>query len=132
MSDIKLFRVGDGGVDELQGRFVAVAQSLQVLIEKHLQELLGVRFLALQYSTGKTQAGRIDTLGIDENGSPVIVEYKRAVNQNVINQGLFYLDCIGGWMIVTIVHSFMAHGRQPHLSGCCPPSLRATAVALGW
>ena len=132
MSDIKLFRVGDGGLDELQGTFVAVEKSLQVLIEKHLQELLGVRFLASEYSTGKTQAGRIDTLGIDENGSPVIVEYKRAVNQNVINQGLFYLDCIGGWMIVTIVHSFMAHGRQPHLSGCCPPSLRATAVALGW
>ena len=24
VSDIKLFRVGDGGLDELQGRFVAV------------------------------------------------------------------------------------------------------------
>lgn len=92
MSDIKLFRVGNGAVDELQGKFVAVEKSLQVLIEKHLQELLGVRFLASEYSTGKTHAGRIDTLGIDENGSPVIVEYKRAVNQNVINQGLFYLD----------------------------------------
>ncbi len=92
MSDIKLFRVGNGAVDELQGRFVAVEKSLQVLIERHLQELLGVRFLASEYSTGKTHGGRIDTLGIDENGSPVIVEYKRAVNQNVINQGLFYLD----------------------------------------
>lgn len=92
MSDIKLFRVANGAVDELQGRFVAVEKSLQVLIEGHLQELLGVRFLASEYSTGKTHAGRIDTLGIDENGSPVIVEYKRAVNQNVINQGLFYLD----------------------------------------
>jgi predicted transport protein len=27
-----------------------------------------------------------------ENGSPVIIEYKRALNENVINQGLFYLD----------------------------------------
>ena len=36
--------------------------------------------------------GRIDTLGIDENGSPVIIEYKRSMNENVINQGLFYLD----------------------------------------
>ncbi|MFC1746946.1 DUF5655 domain-containing protein, partial [Candidatus Neomarinimicrobiota bacterium] len=36
--------------------------------------------------------GRIDTLGIDENGCPVIIEYKRATNENVINQGLFYLD----------------------------------------
>ncbi len=92
MSDIKLFKVDNGAVNELHGRFVAVEKSLQVLIEKHLYELLGVRFLASEYSTGKTHAGRIDTLGIDENGSPVIVEYKRAVNQNVINQGLFYLD----------------------------------------
>lgn len=31
-------------------------------------------------------------MGIDENSSPVIIEYKRALNENVINQGLFYLD----------------------------------------
>jgi predicted transport protein len=62
------------------------------LIEKHLEAFLGVRFLATEYSTGKTHGGRIDTLGIDENGCPVIIEYKRAVNENVINQGLFYLD----------------------------------------
>lgn len=36
--------------------------------------------------------GRIDTFGIDENGSPVIIEYKRSMNENVINQYLFYLD----------------------------------------
>lgn len=34
----------------------------------------------------------MDTLGVDENGSPVIIEYKRSSNENVINQGLFYLD----------------------------------------
>ncbi|HVR52905.1 MAG TPA: DUF5655 domain-containing protein, partial [Pseudorhodoferax sp.] len=32
------------------------------------------------------------SLGLDENGCPVIVEYKRHSNENVINQGLFYLD----------------------------------------
>lgn len=40
----------------------------------------------------KTHAGRIDTLGIDENFCPTIIEYKRNSNANVINQGLFYLD----------------------------------------
>ena len=54
--------------------------------------MLGVRFMASEHSTGKVHGGRIDTLGLDENGSPVIVEYKRASNENVINQGLFYLD----------------------------------------
>ncbi len=40
----------------------------------------------------RKHGGRIDSLGLDENGSPVILEYKRSVNENVINQGLFYLD----------------------------------------
>ena len=42
--------------------------------------------------TGAKHRGRIDTLGLDENGCPVIVEYKRHNNENVINQGLFYPD----------------------------------------
>ena len=92
MSDIKLFQIQATGVVELPGQSVAVEKSLQTLIEAHLEALLGVRFLASEFSTGKSHGGRIDTLGIDENGCPVIIEYKRALNENVINQGLFYLD----------------------------------------
>src|SRR5215211_8104747 len=92
MSDIKLFRIADGSVTQLAGTSVAVEKSLQHLIEEHLEELLGVRFLGSEHSTGKTHGGRIDTLGLDENGYPVIIEYKRSLNENVINQGLFYLD----------------------------------------
>jgi predicted transport protein len=91
VSDIKLFKLGAQPV-ELPGESVTVEKSLQALIERNLDTFLGVRFLATEYSTGKTHSGRIDTLGIDENGSPVIIEYKRATNENVINQGLFYLD----------------------------------------
>ncbi|WP_245611639.1 DUF5655 domain-containing protein [Methanolacinia paynteri] len=71
---------------------MALEKSLQKYIEKNLESLLGITFLASEYATGKTHGGRIDTLGIDENGFPVIIEYKRAINENVINQGLFYLD----------------------------------------
>lgn len=92
MSDIKLFRTAGKVVEELEGRSVALEKSLQTLIEQHLDVFLGIRFLATEHSTGKTHAGRIDTLGIDENGCPCIIEYKRAGNQNVINQGLYYLD----------------------------------------
>lgn len=92
MSDIKLFHINAKGVEEILGSSVAVEKSLQDLIERHLDSFLSVRFLASEYVTGKTHGGRIDTLGIDENGSPVIIEYKRALNENVINQGLFYLD----------------------------------------
>jgi predicted transport protein len=89
MSDIKLFRIGTGTVDELTGTTDAVEKSVQNLFEKNLEELLGVRFLASEFTTN---GSRIDTLGLDENGCPVILEYKRALNENVINQGLFYLD----------------------------------------
>jgi RecB family endonuclease NucS len=92
MSDIKLFNVSNGSAQELPGTSIAIEKTLQTLIESHLEVFLGVRFLATEHSTGKTHGGRIDTLGIDENGSPIIIEYKRALNENVINQGLFYLD----------------------------------------
>lgn len=91
MSDIKLFRLGEV-VSELQGEAVQVEKSLQKLFEGNLEALLGVRFLASEYSTGPAHGGRIDTLGLDEDGTPVIIEYKRSVNENVVNQGLYYLD----------------------------------------
>ena len=69
-----------------------VEKHLQNLIESQMQTFLGVRFLASEYATGKTHRGRIDSLGLDENDCPVIIEYKRHSNENVINQGLFYLD----------------------------------------
>ena len=93
MSDIRLFRLGvNGSASELPGRAVAVEKQLQSLIEAQMECFLGVRFLASEYATGKTHKGRIDSLGLDENGCPVIIEYKRHSNENVINQGLFYLD----------------------------------------
>ncbi|MCC7150601.1 MAG: DUF91 domain-containing protein [Rubrivivax sp.] len=92
MSDIKLFRLASGKAIELQGDASDLEKPLQTLIEANLEALLGIRFLATEYSTGKTHAGRIDSLGLDENNCPVILEYKRSVGENVINQGLFYLD----------------------------------------
>lgn len=93
MSDIKLFRLTTAGkASELKGDASDLEKPLQNLIEANLEALLSIRFLATEYSTGKTHAGRIDSLGIDENHCPVIIEYKRSVSENVINQGLFYLD----------------------------------------
>ena len=95
MSDLKLFRITNGSAQELKGKSVALEVSLQRLIEANMETLFGVRFLATEYSTGAKHRGRIDSLGLDETGSPVIFEYKRAVNESVINQGLFYLD----WLV---------------------------------
>lgn len=92
MSDIKLFRFSSGKTEELAGKSAAIEKTLQTLVESQMEAFLGVRFLAGEYSTGAKHRGRIDSLGLDENGCPVIVEYKRYSNENVINQGLFYLD----------------------------------------
>lgn len=93
MSDLKLFRISpDGGAVELTGGSVSLEKSLQRVVEKNMETFFGVRFLASEYSTGVRHGGRIDSLGIDENNSPVIFEYKRDKGESVINQGLFYLD----------------------------------------
>ncbi|WP_009980175.1 DUF5655 domain-containing protein [Burkholderia pseudomallei] len=92
MSDIQLFRLSNGTATELPSQTATLEKQLQSLIEANMPTFLGVRFLASEYATGKTHKGRIDSLGLDENGCPVIIEYKRHSNENVINQGLFYLD----------------------------------------
>lgn len=92
MGDIKLFSLSDDRATELKGAASDLEKPLQSLLERNLESLLGVRFLATEYSTGRTHAGRIDTLGLDENDCPVILEYKRSTGENVINQGLLYLD----------------------------------------
>ena len=91
MGDIKLFRIKDEVVD-IEGTSMRLEKNLQNIIEDNMEIFLGVKFLATEYKTGKVHNGRIDSLGIDENNCPVIIEYKRSINENVINQGLYYLD----------------------------------------
>jgi predicted transport protein len=68
---------------------VASEKRLQTLIEENLLEVLDMHFLETEYVT--TFGGRIDTLAVDVNGAPVIIEYKRGRNDNVVNQALSYL-----------------------------------------
>lgn len=95
MSGLKLFHTTNSGVTEVVPRLAGVEADLQSLVEAHMETLLGVRLVASEYGTGPVHGGRIDSLGLDENGSPVIVEYKRGVDAGVINQGLFYLS----WLV---------------------------------
>ena len=88
MAEIKLYDTHNG-VEELRSSPALLEKELQTLIEEHMPTFFGVRFLKSEYvMTG----GRMDSIGIDENNCPVIFEYKRTSNENVINQGLFYLD----------------------------------------
>ncbi|MGW6865352.1 hypothetical protein ACWGHM_29300 [Streptomyces sp. NPDC054904] len=55
-----------------------------------METMLGIRFLASEYATGRHR-GRIDSLGLDENGTPVIIEYKRTRDKELLPQALSYL-----------------------------------------
>ena len=88
MSEIKLFSIKND-VKQLIPSEVLLEKELQNLIEDNMEKFFGVRFLKSEYVITN---GRMDSIGIDENNCPVIVEYKRSSNENIINQGLFYLD----------------------------------------
>lgn len=88
-----LFRVHAGGTaTQVRPLPQAKEKEVQKVIEANLEPIFGVRFVRSEFNTGQKHRGRIDTLGLDQDGSPVIIEYKLNANENVINQGLFYLD----------------------------------------
>lgn len=92
MANIKLFKISHDDVEELEGYFVNLERELQSIVEKNMHKLLGIQLIAHEYGTGRTHPGQIDSLGLDENFCPVIIEFKRRNNENVITQGLYYLD----------------------------------------
>lgn len=83
-SDNHTTRIRAGGFD--------LEKQLQRLVEVNLDEIFGVRLVATEFIVRGEQPGRIDTLGLDYEGAPTIIEYKRDKNENVINQGLYYMN----------------------------------------
>lgn len=90
-----IFKTENNKTRQLKSSNFKNEKELQNLFEQNLEDIFGVKFIASEVSTGEKHGGRIDTLGIDENNSPVIIEYKWGEKDNVINQGLFYLD----WLV---------------------------------
>lgn len=66
-------------------------KELHILVENNLSYLMGIRLIASEYPIPN---GRIDTLGLDEDDVPVIIEYKWKKDLSAIVQGLFYLDWV--------------------------------------
>jgi predicted transport protein len=84
-----LFRNEGGSLKKLKALALNSEKTLQQMVEGNLAELMDIHFLASEYTT--TFGGRIDTIAVDAAGSPVIIEYKKGKNDNVINQALSYL-----------------------------------------
>lgn len=70
-------------------------RELQRLCESNLEELFQVRFIATEFRFGDEYNGRMDTIGLDYDGNPVVIEYKLEKNASVLSQALFYMD----WLV---------------------------------
>jgi len=88
-----LFDLTRTPVKMIKVKMVKNEQEIHKLVSENLETILGVRFLQSEY---KFATGRIDTLGVDENNSPVIVEYKKAKSSDVIIQALYYKNWLMG------------------------------------
>jgi predicted transport protein len=93
VTDLKLFRQDATGQDvELLGSTVTLEVELQRRVEAGMEAMLGIRFLASEYPTGPWHRGRIDSLGLDENGTPVLIEYKKVAGGGILSQAVSYLS----------------------------------------
>jgi predicted transport protein len=70
-----------------------IEKQLQRLIEKNLNTIFEMTFIETEFST--SHRGRIDTLAIDNDKRPVIIEYKADKSSTVLLQGLYYMD----WLV---------------------------------
>ncbi len=89
-----LFEMSEMALKPIQKSNFNLEKELQSVIEKNLPTVFNCRFIASEFSTGQTHAGRIDTLAISEENNPVIIEYKKVESSELINQSLFYLNWI--------------------------------------
>ena len=83
-----IFASKEGKLTALNTLPMSKERKLQSMIENNMREALDMHFIASEY---RIASGRIDTLAVDNDGCPVIIEYKRNRNDNVICQALSYL-----------------------------------------
>lgn len=84
-----LFKIENKKVGKIKSAKVEKEKDIQTIFEQNLETILNIYFLDTEYPTGF--GGRIDTLGVDKDGSPVIIEYKKTQSESIIPQGLSYL-----------------------------------------
>lgn len=86
-----LYAVDQGKVNLIRPQEFRDEAALQQLIDDNLEDITGVRLIESQYAIPN---GRIDSLGIDEQNVPVVIEYKWGRDSGAIVQGLSYLQWV--------------------------------------
>lgn len=87
----KLFISSESGLEPAYAINSRLEKDIQNLIERNLLITLDAQLIASEFTTPDAKM-RMDTLGLDKNNCPIVIEYKRDVSSSVINQGLFYLN----------------------------------------
>ena len=95
MGTIQLFHATLEGARELHETAFENERALQRLFDQHLSDLTGIDFVASEVSTGRRHKRRADTLGLDGQRRPVVIEYKLGRGGGAISQGLDYL----AWLV---------------------------------
>jgi predicted transport protein len=89
-----LFQIKGNDLAFIKKTNFRLEKELQNLIERNLKTVFNSIFIASEFSTGQSHAGRIDTLALSEENNPVIIEYKKIESSELITQSLFYLEWI--------------------------------------
>ncbi len=94
MSVFKLYNIIDDNKAHECNQLYVKERDIQNFVEMNLEYLFNIRLLKSEFSFIANDGGngRMDTLGLDENNCPVVIEYKNNSKDNIINQGLFYVD----------------------------------------
>lgn len=95
MADLRLFQIQKNKAVAKPNRSFKSEKEIQNFFEQNLETLLGIRFIKTEYVIDGEYSGRIDSLGLDENNCPVIIEYKKEKGQNILSQVLFYFN----WLV---------------------------------
>ena len=70
-------------------------KELQKFIEEHMKTFLGINFVDKEYRIEKGhRKRRIDSVGIDEDNRPVIIEYKCSYDEDIIGQVIRYRNLL--------------------------------------
>ncbi len=91
MGRVQIFHATLDGARELGETPFRNEKELQGLVETHLHNLTGIDFVATEHRTGSRHKRRADTLGLDSQQRPVVIEYKLGHGGAAISQGLDYL-----------------------------------------
>ncbi|MEF9907231.1 integrase core domain-containing protein [Streptomyces sp. P9-A2] len=117
MSGLKLFRTAKGGMREVVPRLADTEADALSLVESNMQELLGARFPASEYSTGPVHGRRTGQCWDNALGESFFATLKRELigerswpNRSAVRTAIF--EWLESWYSIRRLHSSLGY-RSP-------------------